>query len=95
MASFVPKEVLLVPVCRRSELDSERHGAYLADSRLLAGKGLAYELPADRKKHRFKLRLKSPAGEHSSSHTYIVRVPRKPGNGHFVVEIEYEGEGSQ
>jgi hypothetical protein len=93
-ATLTVHEILLVPICRRSEND-ESGEAYIADSRLLSNTESAYPLQPDRRKNRFKLRIKSGKKEFVSPYTYLIRVPKKKGNGHFVVEIEYEGEGSQ
>jgi hypothetical protein len=87
-------QVLLVPICWRSNADNNRI-AYIADGRFISDREKAYPLQPDRKKHRFRLRIKSGKKSNISLHVYQVRVPDVTDNGHFTVEIEYEGEGSQ
>lgn len=87
------EHVVLVPIVFRSEKDNERR-AFITDSRYFLKNERPYPLDANRSKHRFKLRVKSGGFESTSPNFYIIRVPVGRSNGHFTVEIEYEGEGS-
>ena len=86
---------LLVPIAWRSEAGDDRN-AYWADLNFVR-KSREYNrsIPADRQKNKFRLRVKFGRWRRSSPHFYMVRVPSNQSNGHFSVEIEYEGEGTQ
>jgi hypothetical protein len=92
-ATLVVGEPLLVPIVFRQENNEGK--AYITDARYLLGKDKPYPLAPDRKKIRFRLRVKVRGETFACSHPYIVRVPRVSSNGHFTCEVEYEGEGSR
>ena len=88
--------VVLVPIVWRSELGDDTN-AYIADLNFLRDRSqLVRSIAGDRKKNKFKLRVKSGASwEKTSAHLYMIRVPDAQSNGQFSVEMEYEGEGTQ
>lgn len=94
LGNLIAGEVALVPIAWRSEEIGEKCG-FIADRRFFEKKERAYPLPPDRKKRRYRLRVKSGRWERQSPHFYLLRVPESASNGHFVLEIEYEGAGSQ
>lgn len=85
---------LLIPVVSRSE-DSNDGRATIADLAFHNSEGTPNLVENDRKKNKFRLRVKSGKDEWVSPHFYIIRVPIEPSNGQFSVEIEFEGEGTQ
>ncbi|KKK74665.1 hypothetical protein LCGC14_2881480, partial [marine sediment metagenome] len=68
---------------------------HIADLNFLRGEAQVNALEPDGSKHRFRLRVKCGRREWSSPHFYFIRVPEEASNGHFVVEVIYEGEGTQ
>lgn len=92
--ALINGQVALVPIVWRSENNNERR-AFITDMRFFDKKEKYYPLLPDRAKHRFKLRVKCGKFERTSDHFYLIRVPVGTSNGHFTVEIEYEGEGSR
>ena len=91
---LVTDRVFLVPVAWRSEKDGDMCG-YITDTRYFIHKKRFHLLSPDRKKHRYRLRVKYGNQSQISPHFYLLRVPTISSNGHFVLEIEYEGEGSR
>jgi hypothetical protein len=88
-------EMFLVPIAWREEEKNDGN-AYITDTRYFKNEGeKVHALTPDRSKHRFKLRVKSGKYERASPHFYLLRVPVGVSNGHFTVEIEYEGEGTR
>ena len=86
--------VSLVPVAWRAEMGNDRDG-YFTDTRFLEDRGDKYHpISSDRIKHKFKLRIKCGGFSRASPYFYVVRAPKSESNGHFVVEVEYEGEGT-
>jgi hypothetical protein len=86
--------VSLVPIAWRSESDLEGFG-YFTDTRYVANQEKTYPIENTRDKYRFKLLVKSGSFANSSPQFYLIRCPSTPSNGHFVLEIEYEGEGTR
>jgi hypothetical protein len=86
-------DVALVPIARRRE-DGDGAPAILADLINLNKQTERKKFTADRTKHRFRLRVKARTFERASGF-YHLRVPRGKSNGHFTVEMEYEGAGTQ
>jgi hypothetical protein len=88
--------VSLAPVAWRTELGEDRNG-YFADARLVKSdqQERVHPISNTRVKYRFRLRIKSETFWAESPHFYQVRCPPISSNGHFIVEIEYEGEGTQ
>ena len=101
--AFSPREnvsggyVWLVPVAWRSEIGDDRKG-YFTDTRFIVDRQSSnrfHPIVNNRSKHLFKLRMKNGAFMKESPHFYQVRCPASVSNGHFTVEIVYEGEGTQ
>lgn len=91
---LVKDRVFLIPVAWRSESDESMNG-HITDTRFFGKGERAYPLSPDRKKRRYRLRVKYGKKKQESPHFYLLRVPKTRSNGHFVLEIEYEGEGRQ
>lgn len=91
-ATLLVGETLLVPVAWRREGDAN---AYICDTRYLLKDEKHHPIAGDRKKLRFKLRVQSRSWANRSQHFYNIRVPTVSSNGHFVCEIEYDGEGTR
>jgi hypothetical protein len=93
--NLVAGRVSLIPVAWRSEEGADRKG-YFADARFVRDHSdRQYPIASNRVKRRFKLRITSGNLIFESPHFYLVRCPEIVSNGHFVVEVEYEGEGSR
>jgi hypothetical protein len=92
--NLIAGEVTLVPIAWRSEVEGGGNG-YIADTRFFEKKERAYPIPPDRKKHFYKLVMGSGKFACESPHFYRLRVPRSPSNGHFVLELDYQGIVSQ
>jgi len=82
-------DIKLVPVVIREEEESDG-SAYVTDIRYFEHRERVVKLAADRRKHRYRLRVKSGTYETASKHIYVIRVPRTWTNGQFSLEIEYE-----
>ncbi len=93
--TLLTRRVVLVPVAFRSEAGDDLD-AYFLDMRYFQYGIKSWPIPSGHQKHKFKLRVQSQElKDRHSSHFYMVRCPDGKSNGHFTVEIEYEGEGSQ
>jgi hypothetical protein len=92
-ATLAVHEVLLVPIVLRTESGDDR-SAHIASLKYLRDGASETILAPDRRKFRFKLRVQVGNKRFISEHSYIVRVPKGRGNGHFTCEVEYEGEGT-
>jgi hypothetical protein len=94
-AELVEGRVTLVPVAWRTESGDDRRG-FFADARFAKDRrDRTSAIPSNHRKYRFRLRVVGRNFEVESPHFYLVRCPKIRSNGHFVVEMEYEGEGTQ
>lgn len=86
-------EVILVPIAWRSE---DRGGpAIFTDQHYLNTQDPQHPVKDDRSKYRFKLRVQAGKFQRMSPHFYLIRIPHSASNGQFILEIEYEGAGTQ
>ncbi len=87
--------VSLIPVAWRSEAGKDRNGYFTDIVFVKDHSKKANSIPCTGDKYRFKLRVKSGSFSQTSRHFYLTRCINRQSNGHFTVEIEYEGEGTQ
>ena len=85
---------VFIPIAFRSDSGNDQN-AYIATQRYFNKDEKDKPLQPDRRKHRFKLRLKSGGFERTTEHFYFIRVPNERRNSQFSVEQELFGDGTQ
>lgn len=81
--------LFLVPIAARKEAGDKRV-AIITNESFLAEKKVKMQLPAGKSK--WLLRVENEDGNWESEHSYVLLVPpADQGNGHFVLEVRYDG----
>lgn len=81
--------LFLVPIAARKEAGDKRV-AIITNESFLAEKKVKMQLPAGKTK--WVLRVQNEDGNWESEHSYVLLVPpADQGNGHFVLEVRYDG----
>ncbi|MDX1513889.1 MAG: hypothetical protein R3174_09120 [Gammaproteobacteria bacterium] len=78
----------LVPIAARKE--AGKRAAIITNESFLAEKKIKLQMPAGKSK--WVLRVENKEGKWESEHSYVLMVPSSErGNGHFVLEVRYDG----
>ena len=81
--------LFLVPIAARKEAGNKRV-AIITNESFLAEKKVKMQLPPGKSK--WNLRVENEDGKWESEHSYVLMVPPADrGNGHFVLEVRYDG----
>ncbi|HEY5701232.1 MAG TPA: hypothetical protein VIT83_04005 [Gammaproteobacteria bacterium] len=80
--------LFLVPIAARKE--AGKRNAIITNESFLAEKKIKLQMPAGKSK--WVLRVENQDGKWESEHSYVLIVPPADrGNGHFVLEVRYDG----